>query len=458
MKNKISPLMSFLILGLLSLLSPGCHKSDEVSVDGISRILEISDGQVRKYALISRTLEQGCAGPSNVYLARELMAEGRLKEAELYLRAAGVLAPDDEAGRLGIYLEAYLAFLREDYGKTEILLEQCTAGTSEEDDLLQRADLLLSRSRIAQGKDLEEAADSLLQLWERKSPYLGEGILIELTDLLIRLDRKEEAVGLIEVAVVTLPFNDASSSFWVELAGETDLNFIKETILIEGEMIRGDAKTQGRQRDFVSGTKTIAEVREAMGSGDWEGALERLAKLKEGASHRLYPFLEAVCALRKRGAGKEELNNYLDRGWPYRETQFYYHHLWKGLDLMGGDYRPLMLETLNAGILTGPLHGRAREARVRLARAYGLEGLPGPLPMTEAEMKHLVDFVLQGAPVEILRPVLEFLEWPENPCTLRAELALRELRGIPAVQDYITRYRGEAGERAEERIDSILRF
>ncbi len=464
-------------VGFLLLLSAvtaifGCQRkeisnsSPNSNPDRIGEILKIPGDEERRNELLLYHLENKSNNAAMVYLGRELLLQGRIEEARIYLRAPLGISTDGRAESLSLYLRAYLAFFEQDYRQAERLLSRFKAldsaprekGEGEGEgndkvDLDSRVDLLQAAVMIGLGEDLGEAADILLALWKRDQRLLNERRLLELIELLQHLGRVEESKTLLSDAGRTRPYNQNTSPRWVRLAEAGGMEFLEETGRVEDLLVRDIISSAE-----ISGNTLQDALLTAFESEQWQRVEEIVNVLKEKHSHRLLPFLDALCRLKTHGAGKGELELFQHTGAPYRETQFYYYHLWKGLDDMGDVYRPLMKEALTASILVAPPSSRADEARRRLALLYGLEGEGGPAPLTELEMKRLGEFVMRGAPVEVLGPVLEFLEWPENPCTLQAGLVLREVRDVPGVRELMEDFLSGSGDRARERLESILHF
>lgn len=495
------------VLVLFSVLVTACgsgeagSSAEPADAEELEKVLAISDSSERRKELLLWNLDHGYADAAMIYLARERVAEGSLMDAEILLKASRELSVGAEARRLGDYLEGYLAFLREDYGAAEDFLGRTMASignSGESEDLKERAELLFARSIITRsmvvpgektGKEgqenLEKAAELLLALRDRHSSYLNEAILLELTALLLELGRREEAGDVVGDALHSFPYNPQTVRFWENLAGEAGLAVMREITKLERKLISGLPCDYEKERGQVVPVQKICSF---VKTENWPELKKLTRSLKNAESHRLIAFITALSDLRGQnphtgqGVGDEALETspevspeamseglpatspealleaYLEAGRPYRKSQFYYFQLWKSIDGWGEKYEALLVETLKACIVTGPSTERALEARRRLAVAYGAADLPGPLPMTETEMKKLSDCVLQGAPAEILQPMLEFLEWPDNPGTLRAELILRGVRDVPEIRDFMEEFLNGAGPRAEERVRSILRF
>jgi hypothetical protein len=475
MKSKVWYTVKTGLLGLLLAVSTACAgEGGEAPRAALEKILETADPSERRKDLLAWNIDHGWSDAAVMYLARERIAEGRPEEGALLLDAARDLSLGTEDRCLGEYLSAYLDFFREDYPAAEESLRRCLklidskpiGSPDRREDLRDRVELLLARSLMARGEKGEQAAELLLDLRRRRSSYVDEQFMLELSSLLLSLHRREEAGELVAEALQELPFNPSTLRLWETLAGDTGHETLQRMTRLEETLIGGlpCAFAAPSKEDELYHSMCLA-----VEGGAWRELGKLLASLEDPGFHRLSAFLATLSSLRaaddtgvEAGTGEKGgasgLALFLETGKPYRKSQFYYYQLWKIAETMGEKYQPLAGESLEACILTGPSTDRGREARGRLAEIYGLKGLPGPLPMTEAEMKGLADFVIQGAPAEILRPLLDFLEWPENPCTLEAELVLREVRELPAVRKLMTEQLELAGSRGEERLLSILRF
>jgi len=199
----------------------------------------------------------------------------------------------------------------------------------------------------------------------------------------------------------------------------------------------------------------------------WEGAFELLHILHEEGQlpkHRFAEYMYAICRLYSHPHERGSRENYSRLAALYGDEQLYFVHLYRALSPAGesevSDPTALELveQALRGCIATGPHTELAAEARAHLAR---LAGLPPELkaePLLQEEMQQLAAFVWEGGAPQLLQPLIEALEWPENRYSLEAGLLLRQLRAKPGVDAYITQRQKLAGERGRERIRAILKF
>ena len=157
-------------------------------------------------------------------------------------------------------------------------------------------------------------------------------------------------------------------------------------------------------------------------------------------------------------------------GRPYWGTQPYHYYLWRSYDRVAQRSESLLLELIAESIELEPRGELSLRGRRRMAELYGVEPSTVTLPLTEGEMLRLLELTQRGAPVSILEPLLDFLYWPENPCSLRAALYLRQLRNLPGLREMLeqrlrhiessldTAEESIYYRRAKERIEAILRM
>lgn len=417
-----------------------------------------------------------------VYLAREDLEAGRLDEARLYLEAVAddrKVRTEEEllsCCRLAYYLTAYLNFLDGKYASALDSLaeiesigaseEACRGGAEAQSALNGKEKLLKARIFTAMDLHAEEASGLLLELWEENREILGEAGTLMLIHFLLEQRMDDRAAEILLFRLSEAPYSRGNAALWVELCRRAALPEYLELSLAEFLIIEGleaDSASEaagpgGRMRDEKSPAKILRaeEIVNLVQSGSWNALLPILKELDEGKSHRFWRYLNVLCRLDEKNAGPEELAEYQEAGAPYRGTQIYYSFLWKAASRMGSRYRALCEEALTACIQAGTHSKQALEARRQLAQFYGAPDEEDLLPLTAAEMEELAGFVVEGAPAGILLPMVGFLEWPENRCSLHASLILRRLREVPGVRKLLSEQMSQSNQRGKERIEAIL--
>ncbi|MGC9311537.1 MAG: hypothetical protein ACP5IA_02510 [Sediminispirochaetaceae bacterium] len=488
------PAALLLVLGFLSVFGviscggtgAGSRRSEEER--GCVDLLDIADPRERHLGLLRRHLEMPQEVCPMVYLAREDLEAGRLDEARLYLEA---VADDWKEGsdeellscyRLGYYLTAYLNFLDGEYASALENLgviesigaseEACRGGAEAQSTLNGKEKLLKARIFTAMDLHDDEAAGLLLELWEDDREMLGDAGTLMLVHSLIEQRMDDRAAEILLFRLSEAPYSGGNAALWAELCRRAVLPEYTELTLAEFLIIEGleaeiesaaDSASEaagpgGRMRDERSPAEILRaeEIVKLVQGGSWNALLSILKELDEGKSHRFSRYLNVLCRLNDKDAGPEELAEYQEAGAPYRGTQIYYSFLWKAANGMGSRYRALCEEALTVCIQTGPHSKQALEARRQLALLYGAPDDADLLPLTAAEMEELAGFVIEGAPAGILLPMVGFLEWPENRCSLHASLILRQLREVPGVRKLLSEQMSQSNQRGKERIEAIL--
>lgn len=477
-----------LVLGVLTLYTviscggtgAGGRRSEEER--GCVDLLDIVDPRERHLELLRRHLEMPQEVCPMVYLARENLETGRLDEARLYLEA---VADDWKEGseeellpcyRLGYYLTTSLNFLDGEYtsalenlGVIESIGAAQTGACESPDaesTLNGREKLLKARICTAMGQNDDAVAGLLLGLWEDDREMLGDAGTLMLVHSLIEQRIDDKAAEILLLWLSEAPYSRGNAGLWAELCRRAVLPeymelTLSEFLIIEGlEADTGSAAEEpgGRMRDERSPAEILRaeEIVNLVQSGNWNALLSILKELDEGKSHRFSRYLNVLCRLNDKNSGPEELAEYQEAGVPYRDTQIYYSFLWKAVNGMGSRYKALCEEALTACIQTGPHSRQALEARRQLALFYGVPDDADFLPLTAAEMEELAGFVIEGAPAGILLPMVGFLEWPENRCSLHASLILRQLREVPGVRKLLSEQESQSNLRGKERIEAIL--
>lgn len=471
-------------VALFMTCSPASKKEiAEYSGDTLEEILEKYPGgsaDLRK-SLLRYHLQQPEENGPLVYLARERLGEGRLAEAGLYLESSrrrltrGVSAED-----LGLlwYLSAYHSYLNQGYSAALSFLEKYEESAQEisgqnralnsDSDLADRAVFLKAKSLLSLDEADPAAVDLLLGLWNRKSGLMDQNTRLLLAGLLLRADAdskdgrsaemtynsSETVRRILQESLSGDEYDPRSSRIWTSMCLEAGLDETAALGELEYQFFNA-----GGEFLLSAYSAHIGALAAALETGEWgevKAAGEEL--MAKGNRHRLLPFLVALSDLETGDPTTGDLNAYREAGQSYYNTQLYYRFLWRAADRKGERYAPLLKEALNATILLDPSNDYAGEARRRLAEEYGIDKEAELLPLTETEMRELVQMVREGAPARLLDPMIGFLSWPENPCTLQAGVLLRQVRDMPGVRQLLQKRKSLGKPRSAERIKAILQL
>jgi len=261
------------------------------------------------------------------------------------------------------------------------------------------------------------------------------------------------------------PYNPAYRKFAAELCEVCGLD--TEVYLIRHEAAAFSQSGQEVPGNFADEDEQLQKAVHRFQTRQWEGAFELLHMLHEAGQlprHRFAEYMYAVCRLYSLPHERAARENYTRLAALYGDEQLYFVHLYQAL-YPAGESGPadsaalkLLEQALRGCIAASPHTEQAAEARAHLAR---LAGVPPELkaePLLQEEMQQLAAFVWEGGAPQLLQPLIEALEWPENRYSLEAGLLLRQLRAKPGVDAYIMQRQKLAGERGRERIRAILKF
>ncbi len=495
-------ILVFSLLPLIILMSPLSACTQAAAGDGSSEskalqasVLDALDQESPEecYAgLLGLHLQYPRALSPMIYLAQIDFASGKTIAAEAWLQAARDSSRDsrvegsspdsalDYETQLMWYLSAHSAYERQENLKCLSYLEEMKTGAAPEippDDHVRRAELfklarvlkvraMMHGNVNSQGGDPKAVCDLLNLVCESSPELLPKEVLLQGADLCSSVNRPETASVLLQYYCRRRAFDPDYWEITAKLCEDCGLD-------TEASLIRHEAQTflqpeRVASVNFTGADEKLLEAVRCFQSQQWEGAFELLHTLLDEGKlprHRFAEYMYAVSRLYSRPRERAARENYTRLAELYGDEQLYFVHLYRALsgEFSGaadsnGEAMKLVEQALRGCIAAGPHTEWAGDARSYLAQ---LAGLPQELeaePLLKEEMQRLAGFVWEGGSPQLLDPLIETLEWPENRYTLEAGLILRQLRVIPGVDMYIAR-RGElAGERGKERIRAILQF
>ena len=453
---------------------PGARKLEEV--------LAVPDPAERYKRLLGLYLSNEKNPRYAVHLAQAELELGRPVEAEIWLGEAreavesgrGKPAPEDKGDLCLIWeLSARVAWLQRRYrecigfaARTAEYAEalRC-AGTAER---LARVRLLAARSRLACGIAPLRGCQTIYELAESHPHLLVNEDVLRAVEIYAGTeesspDDSENAQVLLQHYWSGRAYVPGHAKAAVELSrrcgmaaarriGELELHFFT---LEESDR---PADTQsGESSRSVEKLCTVLKHIEAGGWGEAGAAMEMLTRDQEVPPHRFIGYLQTLVRLYLNPGSETVRREYARLAQYYGREQRYFVHLFRALaDTATG--RELYEQALRGCIAAGPYTAAAQEARSRLAELAGLPPELHARPLLPAEMRQIAALVQDGGPPQLLQPLTAALEWPENRFTLQAGLLLRQLRGLPAVRNYLAVQLQHCRGRAGERLRAILQL
>ncbi|MFP4178733.1 MAG: hypothetical protein ACLFSA_01640 [Spirochaetaceae bacterium] len=492
----------------------GKHVEDEIASSSYGGALKKEDKDERFTALLEafdnavssgRTGRFGRTDPSGrvyfsgrVYLGHLYYMEEKHGAAEVYLLDEGDGEYSEKLEPLAYLLLLFhrgrQAFTEGDYQKAVFKLEDGFFSLLDS-PVFNNSDLReggVIYSAVSEASDLLAASFSALdrprgalevyrRLWKRRSVEMREDRFISYALLLSESiedtkrkagkSEKEELRLILEEWSSKRPFSNQGAPVFMELYGR--MNQPAHQLLAGAEQLEYIRPSFGRQEfvDAVEGLVSsasegtavykVAQLLRRYSREEWGKMEETLANLREAGDvegllrHRYFKYLSAAADmyLGREGGTFEELEEL------FSEFQMYYLNLAGGALAAEPGREKLAAAALKAGILAAPGTERALEARYLL---WDLEGASGgaaskPYPLLDEELTQIAEFIRLGASPVLLDPAVNLLRYSDNIFSLKAELALRQIRGLSRVENYLALRYEEAEGRLRERLGSILR-
>ncbi len=226
----------------------------------------------------------------------------------------------------------------------------------------------------------------------------------------------------------------------------------------------------------AEGSETVQRVRvlwQFCRNGAWSEAFEAAEELRRqdaGRQHRFIEYLHALSRINCQPHSRSAREEYTGLAKYYGREQTYFVQLYRALSgivnttdstgdgVSAGAARQLYEQALQGCIAAGPYTEAARTARSALAALAGIPQQYSAEPLLPEEMQRIAGIVQEGGSPELLQPLVEALEWPENRFTLQSGLLLRQLRALPPVRHYLTGIFETTGPRSRERLQAILQL
>ena len=503
-------LLAMLLAGFLFLSCTGQSEMPERAKlhDRVENILELQNPKQRYVEFLGLHLRYPRASEPMAYIARLNLEAGDNECAEVWLkRARGcleenskILHPKPEGdpvrGReydnhFGLiwYLSALNAYELEEFTRCVSYLhrmDEC-AGI-EESGYYNASQLLKTRVFLSQGSDKNERERGLklvMELMSVRPRSLNSKDILRAVDICIGEGREKTAKDLLLQYGGHIAYGPTHSGRAARLCRECGLEM--EAYLFRSELEVFDATpnaleevpqaipqassevippasphARGENSDIRGDVlDRIVGAVELFKRGEWKksaGVFQELKADKLLPEHRFVQFLNGVTRLYCRPGGSSIQGQYVHVSKWYGHTQPYFAYLYRALSGTEDPSDMLIERALQGCIAAGPYTECARDARKLLAGKAGIPSKFRAEPLLEGEMQLIAGLVLKGGPPELLEPLTETLEWPENHYTLKAGVILRQLRSLPAVREYLTRKQRCAGNRGQERIRAILQL
>jgi len=190
--------------------------------------------------------------------------------------------------------------------------------------------------------------------------------------------------------------------------------------------------------------------------GNWRRAAELFGGFTASLSHPFGRYLLLASTL-ERGAAIEDMNLYVDLETDFKDFQYYYYHLWRGLRKGAGHYsfataRVLLEKT----ILLAPGSETADESRIELGRLIGLSPAEARQLLLKTELDMILGQVVHDHNPDPLGAVMHLLSVPDNIYTASALLELQEIISLPFITAYLEEQKNKAEGRLKERLIGLL--
>ncbi|MFW6208616.1 MAG: hypothetical protein ACOC7X_07900 [Spirochaetota bacterium] len=454
----------------------------------LEEVLAVPDPAQRYKRLLGLYLSEKKILPLGVHLSQAELELGRPEEAEIWLAEArkafqsGRGEPSAKAigdACLIWELATRAAWLRQRY--RECIRFAAKAGEYSDalrsagaDERLARVQLLAARSRLAGGIDPLRGCQTIYELAKNHPKLLVIEDVLRAVEI---YDGDEEdhaaahehAQALLQHYWSSCAYSPGHAEAAVEFSRRCGMDAARRIGQLELHTFTLKKKVPNADEQLVKISRIgeeLCAVLKHIEAGLWreaEAAMRTLERDQEVPPHRFVSYLHALVRLYRNPGSEAVRREYARQARHYGREQRYFVHLFRALaDTAGteGAYaaRELYGQALQGCIAAGPYTAAADEARMRLAEQAGIPPELQARPLLPAEMKQIAALVQEGGPPQLLQPLTAALEWPENRFTLQAGLLLRQLRGQPAVREYLSAEFQLCEGRARERLRAILQL
>jgi tetratricopeptide (TPR) repeat protein len=242
--------------------------------------------------------------------------------------------------------------------------------------------------------------------------------------------------------------DEAVLSAFMELEYQRSRSGVQDDKILEN-LNNLEKNFQNPHVDLLEGLRCYVE-------GNWQRAVELFGCFTGSLSHPFGRYLLLASTL-ERGAPIEDMNLYADLETDFRDFQYYYYHLWRGMRKGSGHYSFATVRVLlEKTILLAPGSEAADESRIELGRLIGLSPAEAGHLLLKTELDMLLAQVVHDKNPDPLGAVMHLLSIPDNIYTASALLELQELISLPFITAYLEEQKNKAEGRLKERLTGLL--